>query len=322
MRPWSLTLTDHLWIGQWHCINSSALLLVAVTACQEGASESFRSARVSVPDPPQQDIHDAVTATFAALLEMSLWPPFRPRQIGISDQLEGRHLGQRLEHPFGIGHPVGGQMYKPVGAKPIGHKLQKRRLDQAALVVALLWPGVGKIDSDLLEAGHRNLLLEHLDRIPDRDPDVVQTGRLDGAKQAPDTGLMDFDPEEIEVRFIDGHEGQGLAVAATDLDDQRPVAIEQAGRILAVVRQLIARQQLLKRPSLSRRKTTRSTHEASNTPVPVVRVLRTHDCCSSFSHSKMAVLAWTPIRTCSRISDWRPSATRDSISMPRLIGPG
>jgi hypothetical protein len=40
------------------------------------------------------------------------------------------------------------------------------------------------------------------------------------------------------------------------------------------------------------------------------------------SASSTAMRTATPISTCSRISDWAPSATMLSISTPRFIGPG
>src|SRR5262245_9268410 len=40
------------------------------------------------------------------------------------------------------------------------------------------------------------------------------------------------------------------------------------------------------------------------------------------SASSTAIRTATPISTCSRISDWAPSATMESISTPRFIGPG
>mgnify|MGYP003694353147 CR=1 FL=1 len=40
------------------------------------------------------------------------------------------------------------------------------------------------------------------------------------------------------------------------------------------------------------------------------------------SASSTAMRTATPISTCSRISDWAPSATAVSISTPRFIGPG
>ena len=40
------------------------------------------------------------------------------------------------------------------------------------------------------------------------------------------------------------------------------------------------------------------------------------------SASSTAIRTATPISTCSRISDWAPSATEESISTPRFIGPG
>src|SRR5271155_5776634 len=40
------------------------------------------------------------------------------------------------------------------------------------------------------------------------------------------------------------------------------------------------------------------------------------------SASSTAMRTATPISTCSRISDWAPSATIESISTPRFIGPG
>src|SRR5262249_9636153 len=40
------------------------------------------------------------------------------------------------------------------------------------------------------------------------------------------------------------------------------------------------------------------------------------------SASSTAMRTATPISTCSRMSEWAPSATSESISTPRFIGPG
>jgi hypothetical protein len=73
--------------------------------------------------------------------------------------------GQDFQHLTGVVLPVRGQVQVAAGLEPAGQQFDEGGLDQAALVMALLVPGVGKEDMDAVQAGFGQHVLEHFDGI-------------------------------------------------------------------------------------------------------------------------------------------------------------
>src|SRR3546814_14028306 len=102
-------------------------------------------------------------------------------------------LFRSVPHLFGVVLPVGGQVQAAVSGEFLHEQRGERGLQQAALVVALLVPGVGEVDADLVERAVGDLVLQHLDRIVVIEAHVVEAVLVQGIEQAPDARRMDFD---------------------------------------------------------------------------------------------------------------------------------
>src|SRR5450830_9234 len=95
---------------------------------------------------------------------------------------------QHLQHLLGIGFPIGGAMQVAAGAQTgcqFGHQW---RLDQAALVVLGLVPGVWKENVHAFEHAMRQHVVDDFDRVMLQDADVAQTALTHLLEQAPTPG--------------------------------------------------------------------------------------------------------------------------------------
>src|SRR5690625_5033289 len=90
----------------------------------------------------------AMTETLAAYFELGQGAKRRARHIrrGLGCCRVGvtRCRCHYLHHPFGIGLPVCGHVQRSSWLEPCADQLDKCRLDNAALVVLLLGPGIGE----------------------------------------------------------------------------------------------------------------------------------------------------------------------------------
>ena len=105
------------------------------------------------------------------------------------------------------------------------------RLNEPALVVALLRPRIREPDEHLLHARRREPAFEHIERIGHRDPDVFDPGFVAAGEQAADAGRIDLDSEEIPLGLTTCECGQGLAGSESDLHRARRTTAEQTVQV-------------------------------------------------------------------------------------------
>ena len=133
---------------------------------------------------------------------------------------------QHEQHLLGVVLPVGGQMNVAARDKTRDEELYKPRLDQPALVMALLRPRVGEKNVNPREALGPNHLLHHIDSIVLDDADVGELLLFDQLEQAAHTGRMHFDAEIVVVRISLCDRRGRFAHSAPDLQDRRSHAAE------------------------------------------------------------------------------------------------
>ena len=109
--------------------------------------------------------------------------------------------------------------------------MAKGELDEPALVVPLLGPGVREQDEDLVHGAGWDLLLEHLDRVMADEAHVVQLPGLKRQHHAADAGAVHLDPEEVALRIRGGEVEQVVPIAEADLDRARGGTPEQRSGI-------------------------------------------------------------------------------------------
>ena len=125
-----------------------------------------------------------------------------------------------LEHPAEITRIVGGEAQLAAIGHRRGEEVERRRCDEAALVVTELRPGIGKEDED---AGQHRLGQRRQEeaRIVDEEPDIAELLPLDVGKQLDDAVLEDLAADKALARRRRGLRCQMLAGAEADLEGDR-----------------------------------------------------------------------------------------------------
>lgn len=139
-----------------------------------------------------------------------------PVLVGRADPIQAGRAFQPLKRPFGVIQPVGDETQGPAGLQDAGEGLGRLVLQQTALVVARLVPGVGKQDQHPIDRGVRQGV-HHVARIVGVDADILQIAVLDMAQGR---------GHAVQEGFATDHQGVGpprrlgrhmLAAAETDL---------------------------------------------------------------------------------------------------------
>ena len=115
----------------------------------------------------------------------------------------GRGVGQQrlgVEHRvhlFGIGLPVGGEVQVATGLDVARQPVHKRALDQAALVVPALVPGIGEEDMDPVQALLAQHVVQDFHRVVAEDADVFDTAFADELEQGAHARFVHFAANEV-----------------------------------------------------------------------------------------------------------------------------
>ncbi len=169
-----------------------------------------------------------MTEFLATGFEVGLRTPIRARycatRAGTVDQA-GSGI-EHVPHLLGVVLPVGGAVQAAARAQLAHQQFGECRLHQAALVVALLVPGVGEVDAHFIQRAVGDFLLQHLDRVVVVELDVV--GGIIGQRieQAAYARCVHLDADVvlagIELRGIT----QGRAIAEADFQHLGRAAAE------------------------------------------------------------------------------------------------
>jgi hypothetical protein len=162
--------------------------------------------------------------------ELGLRPIRRARCIAWGGVDQQRLDRQHFEHLLGVGLPVGGAVQRAALHKAAREQRDQRRLDQAALVVPLLRPGVGEEDMDARQRRRRDHPGQHFDRVVLDDAHIAEALLADASQQRTDAGRMYLDADEVAVGHRRGDLGRGLPHAESDLEHDGCAAAED-GRV-------------------------------------------------------------------------------------------
>ena len=97
----------------------------------------------------------------------------------------------------------------------------QRRLNQAALVVLFLVPGVGKEDVHAVQALFGQHVVNHVNRVVGHDADVAQLLFANALEQRTHAGFMHFTAQKVFLRHHARNVRGGLAHAKTDFENDR-----------------------------------------------------------------------------------------------------
>src|SRR5579859_3496565 len=148
------------WRPDWTGVFRSVKNPTVLERCESGKSLAVGE----VPDPVSQ----ARAAPFKARRRAKL----RARRVAAikTQRLERRGGVAHGQHLLRVFLPVGRQPQYPAALQLVGQQRGEHGVDQAALMVPLLVPWVGKEDQDLIEGLVLNGELEDLDGIVAHNP--------------------------------------------------------------------------------------------------------------------------------------------------------
>ncbi len=184
-----------------------------------------------------------------------------------------RSRPERREHLLGVIRPVGRDVQVAAGREPERERVHEIRLEQPALVVALLRPRIREEHVDAGEGAHRNHRIDHLDRVVTDHAHVGEPAPVDLAEQAADAGRMHLDADEVPFRMCRGNLCRRLAHAEADLQHHRRGTAEHLLPVERCTRErkAVARQEFVERALLRRRHPPLPQHEAAHGAAGVLR---------------------------------------------------
>ena len=114
--------------------------------------------------------------------------------IGVTQVAKAR-IGDKLPgHPLGVILPVGRHVNHRARFKQPVYKISKSGVDDAALVMALLVPGIGEEKQNPVQRFGFDHMLQHLDGVVIDQAHVFQSLLVNPVQASPDTGFVHFDP--------------------------------------------------------------------------------------------------------------------------------
>lgn len=125
---------------------------------------------------------------------------------------------EMFERPGGVIGPIGGEAEFGAGLHDARQLTQKFRLDQAALVVARLRPGIGEKNIDEIKR-RIGQTRDHIARVALVQTDVLRAALLDVAQARGNAVQERLDADEAAVGMSGGLGDQVLAAAEADFED-------------------------------------------------------------------------------------------------------
>ncbi len=195
-----------------------------------------KAVALAIPDsriPVVQQIPHAVAEFLAARLEVGLRAPGGAFDVaagaGAIDQARGGI--EHVPHLFGVIGPVGGRMQAAALAQLAYQQLRERRLDQAALVVPLLVPWIGEIDTHFVQRTVGDLVFQHFHRIVVIQAHMGAAVFLQRVEQAAYAGGMHLDADVIAAWVLLRGKAQRSAIAEADFQHLVRIASEGGSQI-------------------------------------------------------------------------------------------
>lgn len=216
---------------------------------------------------PETQIGDRVPEPLAPALEAGRRPLagircVAPRPSQVVPPPVGLH---HLQHLLGVGRPVGCQVQQPARLHTAREQGDERGLDQPALVVALLGPGIGEEDQYAIQGRAREPVAQQHHGVAAQHAQVVQARTLSQRQKAPDACLMHLHAQEIPLRVGRGHGRESIAHTEPDLQVTRRTAREQRIQVeRAVALDTESRPQLPERAGLRPGHPSGAAHEAAH----------------------------------------------------------
>ena len=142
------------------------------------------------------------------------------RRVGERCRVAQKRLGaEHFQNLLGVGLPVGGAVQVAAGLQARGQFGNQTGLNQAALVVFFLVPGVGEENVHTVQATWRQHVVYDLHGVVRHDANVVQVLLAYALEQGAHAGLMHFAANKVFLRHQARNMGGGLAHAKADFQN-------------------------------------------------------------------------------------------------------
>lgn len=138
---------------------------------------------------------------------------------------------QHVAHMFRVVFPVRGEMEFAAGLKLARDEFHELRLHDAALVMPLLWPGIGEVEKHAVETCIGDLSFKNFDGVAAGDAQIGDAGVTGMFQKVSDAGAVDFDADEIPLRMFLREFEERVAVAETDFKHHGCFTAKERGEI-------------------------------------------------------------------------------------------
>lgn len=142
------------------------------------------------------------------------------RKRAVGQQAPVRMRGDGLPRLVIVGLEVGAKEKATPLPCPRAEFVQKSGLQQAVLVVPLLWPRIGKQKIDIQQAGVGGKFLQDIANIAAEEMQIRQAGALTLAQPFADSLQLQIDANAELIRMRRSVRGQKVTIATADLEDE------------------------------------------------------------------------------------------------------
>ena len=111
-------------------------------------------------------------------------------------------------------------------------------LDQSALVVPRLWPGIWKINQHFVEIIRDETRRQHFHGVMADDSQIAKIERLRSEEAVSDARFVDLEAEIIALGMAAGHRDQRIAIAKADFQRSWSNSPENIGKVNAAAVEL------------------------------------------------------------------------------------
>lgn len=161
--------------------------------------------------------------------------------------------------------PIGCDMQRTTGVEPVGTKLQKRRLYDAAFVVTLLGPRIREVQVDALQRSRRDLLCKHFNGVMRYQSQVSDAGILRREQTVTSARCVYLNTDIVNIAIILRLLYECVPVAETDFENAWRAMAKYRIEIqkLRIELDTVGWPQLLQRTLLRYRQSTSAADEAT-----------------------------------------------------------
>ncbi len=202
----------------------------------------------------------------AARFELCLWSVSGTRRVTAGRIFQQWFPGQHFEDVLGILLPVGCHVDVTSAFEPLREIMNESRLQQAAFVMAFLWPRIWKEHMDAVQAAERDHVAHDFNGVVLDDAHILELKIGNLPEQTADARRVHFNANEVGLRLLRCDLRGGFSHAEADFKNSWRVAAKHGVEIdqVARIRNAVNRQQRLAGEALRAGHAALAENEAAN----------------------------------------------------------